>query len=223
MAGHRRSGCSSASSAARPCWAASSPRGTASACPASGSTSWPSPSAACRGSPVMAYDVAADVPVWWVLVVAVAGGFGCGVHQPDPRCRRLRADPRGPGGPRHHPRRRPGVGGHAVRGPAGRVRRLPGTARWRPCWEPARRTSRPRWRRCWCRASATSTGVRARPRSGPPPRPPRDQPSERGTRARSRARLTPRSRSRGPGSRGSTASSRRGSCRGRPCGRRSRR
>ena len=25
---------------------------------------------------VLAYDVAADVPVWWVLVVAVVGGFG---------------------------------------------------------------------------------------------------------------------------------------------------
>lgn len=31
---------------------------------------------------VMAYDVAADVPVWWVLVVAVAGGFGAGFINP---------------------------------------------------------------------------------------------------------------------------------------------
>ena len=31
---------------------------------------------------VMAYDVAADVPVWWVLAVSVAGGFGAGFINP---------------------------------------------------------------------------------------------------------------------------------------------
>lgn len=31
---------------------------------------------------VMAYDVAADVPLWWVLVVAVVGGFGAGFINP---------------------------------------------------------------------------------------------------------------------------------------------
>jgi MFS family permease len=31
---------------------------------------------------VLAYDVAADVPVWWVLVVSVVGGFGAGFINP---------------------------------------------------------------------------------------------------------------------------------------------